>query len=104
MTCPEKENWSGWFVRTLRGVALAAIPIARPTVASGHHHRIPVGELLWALGAIAVWASAIGAFFALARVRRRRIARERIQSVKITRYVDLTRKTSGPADEPDGER
>jgi hypothetical protein len=103
MKCPEKENWSGWVERTLRGAALAAMPITRPTVASGHH-RIPAGELLWALGAIAVWASAIGAFFAFARVRRRRIARGRIQRVKITRYVDLTRKSSSPPVEPDGER
>ncbi|MHB8380976.1 MAG: hypothetical protein ACYDC3_01360 [Candidatus Binataceae bacterium] len=104
MKCPEKENPRGWFERHLPAAAMAAVPIARATVASGHHRPIPLSELLWALGAIVVWASVIGAYFALAHARRRRLARERIQSVQITRYVDLTRKPSGSPPEADSER
>ncbi|HVA78705.1 MAG TPA: hypothetical protein VNF27_12450 [Candidatus Binataceae bacterium] len=103
MNSPERDDRERWFQRRLAGVAMAAAPIARASVATGHLHRVPLSELLWALGAIAIWGGAMGAFFAFARVRRRRTARERIKNVRITRYVDLTRKPSDPAAEPDGD-
>jgi hypothetical protein len=104
MKSPEKDNRRGWFEHGLAGVAMAAVPIARATVAAGPHHRVPLSELLWALGAITIWGGAIGAYVAFDHARRRRIARERIQSVQISRYVDLTRKPSSPPSQADDER
>jgi len=98
-----KENFGGLFKLGTPAAALAAVPITRVAVAE-HREPIPLSELLWALGAIAVWSIVIGAYFALARARRRRAARKRIQSVQITRYVDLTRKPSAARSEPDSER
>lgn len=103
MKFSEKENLGGWFRRNMLCAALAAVPIAR-VAAAEHREPIPLSELLWALGAIVIWSAVIGAFFALARARRRRAARDLIQSVQVTRYVDLTRKSSATPPEPDTER
>ncbi len=103
MKFPGTENLGGLFKLSTPCAALAAVPIARVAVAE-HREPIPLSELMWALGAIAVWSIVIGACFALARARRRRAARRRIQSVQITRYVDLTRKPSAAPSEPDSER
>lgn|SRR5487761_1660672 len=104
MQVPTRENFSEWFVRMAPCAALAAAPVGRIAVASGRHQPIALSELLWALGAIVIWSSVIGACFAFARARRRRAARERIQSVQVTRYVDLTRKSSAAASKPGSER
>ena len=103
MSSADKPNRGGIFERILRSAVYGAAPIARMAAAGGHP-RIPPRELMWAFAATAVWAIAVGAFFALAKARRRTIARERIQSVKTTRYFDLTRKTSTPASDPDAEQ
>ncbi len=103
MKFPGKENFGGFFKLSAPCAALAAVPIARVAVAE-HREPIPLSELLWALGAIVAWSIVIGAYFALARARRRRAARKRIQSVQITRYVDLTRKPSTAPSEPGSER
>jgi len=103
MTFRRKENFGVWFKRNAPRAALAAAPIARVAVAE-RREPIPLIELLWALGAIAVWSIMIGACFAIARARRRRVARGRIQSVQVTRYVDLSRKSSAAASKPGSER
>jgi len=103
MKLVEKANRARWFERRLTGAAIAALPIARGAASAAHHSRIPLSELLWALAAIAVWGAVIGACFAYDRARRRRIARARIRSVRVTRHVDLTRKSPAPAADPDGE-
>ncbi|HUY26748.1 MAG TPA: hypothetical protein VMV27_04960 [Candidatus Binataceae bacterium] len=102
MNRAEKAYRARWFERRLTGGSMAALPIARGAASAAHHSRIPLSELLWALAAIAIWGVVIGACFAYDRARRRRIARARIRSVRVTRYVDLTRKSPGPAADPDG--
>ncbi|MFZ1887406.1 MAG: hypothetical protein WAU33_05190 [Candidatus Binataceae bacterium] len=103
MRFPRKRPFRVWFERNVPCAALAAAPIARVVVAE-HREPIPLSELPWALGAIAVWSIVIGAYFAIARAQRRRAARERIRSLQITRYVDLTRKPSAAPSAPDNER